>query len=84
MYEVFPVLAGVSLGLVLHFWGRPWLRGGALLAVGVGLGVMAALVSGELLVSWSFVIVDTALVLLAAAVTVALAAWWQRHAGRLS
>ncbi len=76
--EVFPVVAGVLSALLVWKYVPVRFRAFALGACGVIFGAVAALISGELFVSWVFLVIDTALVLLAAAVTTALVAGWQR------
>jgi hypothetical protein len=76
--EVFPVVAGVLSALLVWKYVPVRFRAFALGACGLVLGAVAALISGELFVSWVFLAIDTALVLLAAAVTTALVAGWQR------
>jgi hypothetical protein len=79
MDEVFPVLAGIALGLViLRIESRTW-RWLALGLAGIALGVTASWVSGELAISWSYVVIDTAQVLAAAVMTSVLASVWRRR-----
>ena len=70
MAEVFPILAGVVLGLALSGLGGA-LRLVLLVAVSLACGAVASAISGELASSWIYVVVDSALVALAAGVTVA-------------
>jgi hypothetical protein len=77
MEEVLPVGAGVVLGLVLANRGGRW-RWVALVALSLLLGFAAAYVTGELAVSWVYVLIDTAQVLAASAMTWLLAARWRR------
>jgi hypothetical protein len=76
--EVFPVGAGVLSALLVWKYVPVRFRVFGLAACGLIFGVVAALISGELFVSWIFLVIDTALVLLAGAVTTALVAGWQR------
>jgi hypothetical protein len=72
MHEVFPVLAGIAVaGLALRVNGLK-MRLAVLVGLSLVLGVVASAISGELALSWGFVSVDTALVLLGAATTTAL------------
>ena len=78
MNEVFPIVAGVLSALLVWEYVPVRFRAFALGACGVVFGAVAALISGELFVSWVFLVIDTTLVLLATAVTTALVAGWQR------
>ena len=86
MEEVFPVGSGVVLGLVIAYLVpgrlRTWVLGG----VSVVIGAMASWVSGELAVSWVYLLIDIAQVLVAGAMTRFLAVRWGRvgTAGRRS
>jgi hypothetical protein len=66
MEELLPVASGLVIGLILGLI-RPSLRipVGALLIV--AFGVLATVVSGEYLISWSFLLIDIPLVALSAA-----------------
>jgi hypothetical protein len=76
--EVFPVVAGVLSALLVWKYVPVRFKAFALGACGLIFGTVAALISGELFVSWVFLVIDTALVLLAAVLTTALVAGWQR------
>jgi hypothetical protein len=78
--EIFPVVAGVLGALVVWEYVAVRFRALTLGACGLIFGTIAAFISGELLVSWIFPVIYTALVLLAEAVTVAFIAGWQ-HLG---
>jgi hypothetical protein len=80
MEEVIPVGSGVVLGLVIAYLVgarfRPWA-----LAVGSALiGWAASWITGELAVSWIYVPIDIAQVLVAGALTWILVARWRSHA----
>ncbi|HJZ48096.1 MAG TPA: hypothetical protein VKE41_13050 [Roseiflexaceae bacterium] len=79
MTEVFPVVAGLVIGLVVQRIPSLRLRALALFMLSVLAGVAASFVSGELLVSWDFFFVDIPLVFLAAVVVTLGLAWWQRR-----
>jgi hypothetical protein len=65
MQELVPLVSGFALGLALGLLRPAWRAPvGVLLAV--ALGVCATIVTGELEVSWGFVLVDIPLVALAA------------------
>ena len=81
MEEIFPVGAGVVLGLVIA-WLLPGRVRGWLLAIGsVVIGATASWVSGELAVSWLYLLVDIGQVLIAGALTWVLALRWRRLVG---
>jgi len=81
MEEVFPVGSGVVLGLVVAYLVSGRLRGWILAVGSVLIGAMASWVSGELAVSWLYLVVDIGQVLVAAALTWTLAARWRRFTG---
>lgn len=73
MNEILPLALGGLLGLLasvrpLRRLGRVT-RGALLALVGVPLGVLATVVTGEFRLTWGFVFVDIPLVLLAAVAT---------------
>ena len=82
MYELFPLLAGAATALSVHRFAPPRLRLSSLIALSVALGFVASFISGEVFESLLFLLIDTALVLLAAAVTWGLLAWWERRPQR--
>ena len=85
MEEVFPVLAGVAVGLVTHSVRLAWLRVSLLLLFGLGLGVIASWISGELAISWVYVLIDIAQVIGAGAMTtVGITFWRRRRAWRMA
>jgi hypothetical protein len=59
--ELLPVASGLLAGALLVFL-RPGLRVPAGVALAVVLGALATFVSGEYLISWSFLLVDVPLV----------------------
>jgi hypothetical protein len=86
MEEVFPVGSGVVLGLVVAYLAPSRLRGWVLGCFSVLIGALAAWVSGELAISRVYLLIDTAQVLVAGAMTWFLAARWGRlgsAAGRI-
>ncbi len=69
MNEVFPIAAGVVIGLLTLRIGPSRLRIAALITLSVIFGTLATIVSGEVHLSWGFFPVDIALVLVAAVAT---------------
>jgi hypothetical protein len=81
MEEVFPVGCGVVLGLVVAYLVSGRLRGWALAVGSVVIGATASWITGELAVSWLYLLVDIGQVLLAGALTWVLALRWRRLVG---
>ena len=79
MNEVFPVLAGIGLGLVFCRVRPGMLRTCLLAASGFILGATASWLGGELIVSAWYVLLDSAQVLVAASLTGLLANAWLRR-----
>ena len=83
MDEVFPVLAGVVVGLasalVKSMSSKAILTG----LMGLAFGVCASWISGELSISWVYLVVDAAQVIGAAAMTAFLVRIWLRREARL-
>ena len=71
--EVFPVLAGIALGLVTWRVHRRWLRACLLLSSSLLIGAIASWISGELAVSAWYLLIDYAQVLIVAWMTLVLA-----------
>ena len=84
MEEVFPVLAGVAVGLVAHLVGPIRLRAILIGVFGLAFGACASWISGELATSWVYLVIDTAQVLGASVMTAFLVSvWLQRQARRM-
>ncbi len=79
MDELFPIAVGVILGGLVQFIRNTRLRVVALLVVSLLAGILASFVSGELLISWSYVVIDIAEVGVAAVATAGLALLWTRR-----
>jgi cyanate permease len=84
MNEVFPVVAGLVIGLVVHRLANQRWRAAALVVLCTIAGLAASFISGELFVSWDFLFVDIPLVFLSAVVVTLGLAWWQRRQMRHS
>ncbi len=80
MNEIFPIAAGIMIGVLILRIRPGRLRIAALLGLGALFGALATILSGEVEVSWGFFPVDIALVLAAAVATAMLVAGWQRYA----
>jgi len=72
MQELFPVVSGVVLGIVVAGL-RPSLRLWAGVLLSVVLGLCATVVSGEFEVSWDYLLVDIPLVAVSAGLSFTLA-----------
>jgi hypothetical protein len=81
MEEVFPVGSGIVLGLVVAYLVADRLRGWVLAAGSVLIGWTAAWITGELAVSWLYLMVDIGQVLAAGVLTWILAVRWRRLVG---
>ena len=81
MEEVFPVGSGVVLGLVLAYLVSSRFRGWILAVGSVAIGATASWITGELAVSWLYLLVDIGQVLIAGALTWILALRWRRLVG---
>jgi len=81
MEEVFPVGSGVVLGLVVANLISGRLRGWLLGVGSVLIGATASWASGELAVSWLYLVVDIGQAVAAGALTWILAARWRRLVG---
>ncbi len=82
MDEVFPVLAGVVVGLALHPLKSRVLRSILVLIAALGFGALAAWGSGELAISPVYIAIDAAQVAIAAILTAMLVTAWRRRALR--
>ncbi len=80
MEEVFPVGSGVVLGLAIAYLVRGRVRLWTLAGGSVLLGTAASWLSGELAVSWGYLLIDIGQVLVAGGLTWILAARWRRQA----
>lgn len=67
MQEIFPVVGGMLIGLVALRISSERLRAAFLIVLSLVVGAMATYFSGEWLISWAFIGVDTLLVILGAA-----------------
>jgi hypothetical protein len=77
--ELFPIAVGIVAGFVIQTRVPIRWKSLALILCSVIVGFLASLVSGELMVSWLFVIWDIAQVAIAAAITVGVTVWLQRR-----
>jgi hypothetical protein len=78
MNEIFPVVAGVVLALLIRPLASARSRLIGMVAGSLTIGAVASYVSGELFESWWFLAIDTALVLISAGLTTVLVLGWER------
>jgi hypothetical protein len=83
MDEVFPVLAGVVIGLGIHRFIPRRLKALVLGVLSVAFGVLASWVSGELAISAAYLVIDIGQVALVGVMTWGLATGWQRRSWRV-
>ena len=82
MDEVFPVLAGIVIGLATHSVRSIKLRTLSIGALGIVVGVAASWISGELAVSWVYILIDIGQVVAASTMTGMLVRAWLRRRAR--
>lgn len=83
MHELFPLIAGVAVGLAVHRLARVWLKAVVLIVLSAAFGTIAAFVSGELSESLAYLVFDTGQVLLAAVAAMLLSTWGRRWLTRV-
>jgi hypothetical protein len=82
MDEVFPVLAGIVVGMATHRVHPMWLRGCLVAVLALAFGAIASWVSGELAISRIYVLIDAAQVGAAGVMTAVLVGVWRRRHAR--
>ena len=83
MDEVFPVLAGVVVGLASALLKSTPSKVILVGLMGLAFGICASWISGELSISWMYLVVDAVQVIAAAAMTGVLVKMWLRRRARL-
>lgn len=81
MQEIVPIAAGILIGLFTSALRR-WLTFAVIATLSMGVGALAAWLSGELSVSWIYLVIDTAQVAVAAGLTAVVVRAWLRRRGR--
>jgi xanthosine utilization system XapX-like protein len=78
--ELLPIVSGLVIGLILSLL-RPSLRVPIGVILIITFGMLATVVSGEYLISWSFLLIDIPLVAVSAAagLFVTHRLWWARR-----
>ena len=76
MYELFAIAAGVTIGMLSYTTAiRPKIA--TIILGSVIVGAVISFISGELYISWAFLVFDVAQVLIAAGMVTALLAGWK-------
>lgn len=78
MQEILPISAGVVVGLICWRIASLRLRTAALVILSVVFGFLASLLTGELALTWGFLLIDIPLVFLVAVGTTLLASYLVR------
>ena len=79
MREVFPILAGIAVGLVTRGAGRLWVRTVFIAVLGVGFGALASWVSAHPTAGWTYVALESTQVIGVAIMTAIVVTVWQRR-----
>jgi hypothetical protein len=83
VYEILAIVAGVVIGLIAARLSSTTLKIAAIITGSVAVGVIVSSISGELSISWGFLVFDIGQVLIAAAVAVVLSSLWQHQRSRV-
>ncbi|MGH2558671.1 MAG: hypothetical protein ACRDJH_06375 [Thermomicrobiales bacterium] len=70
MYEFLAVFSGVLVGLVAWQVHRARMRAAAVASMSLAVGVLVASISGEIMESWAFALLDAVQVAVAGIVTI--------------
>lgn len=81
MYEILAIVAGGVIGLIAARLSSTPLKIAAIITGSVAVGVIVSSISGELSMSWGFLVFDIGQVLIAAAVAMTLSAVWRSRRG---
>ena len=83
MYEILAIVAGVVIGLIAQRLPSTQLKIATIVTGSVAVGAIASSISGELSISWGFLVFDIGQVLLAATVAMVLSGLWLQQRGRV-
>jgi uncharacterized membrane protein YeaQ/YmgE (transglycosylase-associated protein family) len=83
VHELFPIVAGMVIGLIAQRLITTQLRIATLVLGSTIFGAIASFISGELVVSWAYLAFDTAQVLIVACASMVLVAAWRRRPTRI-
>jgi hypothetical protein len=79
VYEILAIVAGVLIGLIAARLSSIPLKIAAIVTGSVAVGAIVSSISGELSISWGFLVFDIGQVLIAAAVAMTLSAVWRNR-----
>lgn len=79
MYEILAIVAGVVIGLIAARLSSTALKIATIIMGSVAVGAIVSSISGELSISWGFLVFDIGQVLIAAAVAMTLSAVWRNR-----
>jgi hypothetical protein len=79
VYEILAIVAGVVIGLIVARLSSTALKIATIIMGSVAVGAIVSSISGELSISWGFLVFDIGQVLIAAAVAMTLSAVWRNR-----
>jgi hypothetical protein len=79
VYEILAIVAGVLIGLIAARLSSIPLKIAAIVTGSVAVGAIVSSISGELSISWGFLVFDIGQVVIAAAVAMTLSAVWRNR-----
>jgi hypothetical protein len=79
VYEILAIVAGVVIGLIAARLSSTALKIATIIMGSVAVGAIVSSISGELSISWGFLVFDIGQVLIAAAVAMTLSAVWRNR-----
>jgi hypothetical protein len=79
VYEILAIVAGVVIGLIAARLSSTALKIATIIMGSVAVGAIVSSFSGELSISWGFLVFDIGQVLIAAAVAMTLSAVWRNR-----
>jgi uncharacterized membrane protein YeaQ/YmgE (transglycosylase-associated protein family) len=83
VHELFPIVAGMVIGLIAQRLITTQLRIATLVLGSTIFGAIASFISGELPVSWAYLAFDASQVLIVACANMVLLAAWKRRPTRM-
>ena len=83
MYEILAIVAGVVIGLIAQRLPSIQLKIAMIVVGSVAVGAIVSSISGELSISWGFLVFDIGQVLIAAVVAMVLSALWLHQRSRV-
>lgn len=77
--EVLPIAGGLMIGLLSARMSNSWLRSVIVTVLAIAVGFAAAYISGELAISWGYLVFDIAQVAIGIVVAYVVFALWQKR-----